>query len=200
MRDQSSGPRSEGRGARALERGGFFIGLNEATASSACREDSMMRLVMVSKLAAFAILGGAIGAHLGRSAVREIDPFYFSQPETKFHADLVPNLAGHDIRAPVLPQIDAAGVEEWGSGCVRCRHRSGEYRPILYAAAVNSAEGVGSEADIPGGRDILLDEAPASQGEWITRYQHYPITEVEAAGPEPIIAGEGETAEDVAPR
>lgn len=41
-------------------------------------------------MAALSIAGAAIGVQLGRSAIAEINPLYFSTPQARFFADLTP--------------------------------------------------------------------------------------------------------------
>ena len=45
-----------------------------------------------------AIAGSVGGVYLGRSAISEINPAYYDEPEPRFHADLVPNPP--DFEAP----------------------------------------------------------------------------------------------------
>jgi hypothetical protein len=83
-------------------------------------------------LAGLSILGAALGVNLGRSAVAEINPAYYQEPEEHFHADLVP------YRSPDWAQAQAAGYQaaqqpvvigDLGSGCIGCRDYPVEYYP-----------------------------------------------------------------------
>jgi hypothetical protein len=46
--------------------------------------------VALPAMAALSIAGAAVGVQLGRSAIAEINPVYFSTPQARFFADLTP--------------------------------------------------------------------------------------------------------------
>jgi hypothetical protein len=50
----------------------------------------MARAVTLPLIGTLALTGIGVGIQLGYSAIAEIDPIYYSQPETRFHADLSP--------------------------------------------------------------------------------------------------------------
>ncbi|HEY0112912.1 MAG TPA: hypothetical protein VGB59_07130 [Allosphingosinicella sp.] len=59
-------------------------------------------------IAGLSIAGAALGLTLGRSAIAEIDPAYFRDPEVPFHADLAAN------RSPDWAQVQAAEYQQLG--------------------------------------------------------------------------------------
>lgn len=87
----------------------------------------------LSALSALALVGSGLGVYLGRSAVAEIDPAYYtSTPERRWHADLSP---GHSLSggAPIVRAgaLSPAELDQaLGRGCVGCRTYPEEYLPI----------------------------------------------------------------------
>ena len=79
----------------------------------------MSRLALPT-LAALALTGTAGGIYLGRAAVAEIDPMYFSQAETRFHADLVPHRLGQAAGYQAGDLSQANLDQALGRGCVNC--------------------------------------------------------------------------------
>ena len=86
----------------------------------------------LSTLAVLAVAGTVGGVFLGRSAIAEINPAYYDEPETRFHADLVPNPPGFD--APSVRQAgyltDGEAASALGTGCVNCLTYPEEYYPV----------------------------------------------------------------------
>ena len=86
-----------------------------------------------------ALAGAGLGVYLGNDSVSEINPIYFQEPPTRFHADLSPYQspasAGYDVR------VNAAAPIELGGGCVGCRTYPEEYYPVRDPAA----DGIGAE-------------------------------------------------------
>jgi hypothetical protein len=143
-------------------------------------------------VAGLAIVGAAGGVSLGRSAIAEINPAYFTDPEVPFHADLSP------YRSPDWAQVQAAEYQQeivpegLGSGCVGCVPLpavylpeqgtwSGGYEepPVVRIAGYKEASAAGAE---PLPRDPEVER--------IERYASYPITEEPAGegGVEPMLA------------
>ena len=94
----------------------------------------MAHILTWPALAGLAIVGAAGGITLGRSAVAEINPAYFSDPDSDFHADLVPNRTpanGADWgQVQQADYASAATAQGLGSGCVGCREYPVEYVPV----------------------------------------------------------------------
>lgn len=134
-------------------------------------------------LAGLAILGAALGVSLGQSAISEINPAYFSDPEDSFHSDLVP------YRSPDWAQVQAAGypaaqqpvlVGELGSGCIGCRDYPVHYVPVHDPAVDGYGDGYAASAPEPA--QIVIVETPAAADparERIQAYASYPVSEEE---------------------
>ena len=132
-------------------------------------------------VAGLSILGAALGVSLGRSAISEINPAYFSDPEDSFHSDLVP------YRSPDWVQVHAAEyqaaqqqpvlVGDLGSGCIGCRDYPVEYVPRHDPAV----DGDSSEAYPAGGAQpaqVVIVETPVPPDpdrERIQAYATYPV-------------------------
>jgi hypothetical protein len=131
-------------------------------------------------LAGLSILGAALGINLGRSAISEINPAYFNEPEESFHADLSP------YRSPEWAQAEAARyqpaqqpvvVGELGSGCIGCRDYPVEYYP-KHDPAVDGYQD-GSAASAPQPAQVVIVETPAAPDparDRIQLYSSYPVS------------------------
>jgi hypothetical protein len=130
-------------------------------------------------MAGLSILGAALGITLGKSAIAEINPAYFSEAEDDFHADLVP------YRSPDWAQVHQAQyqasqqpviVGELGSGCVGCRDYPVAYVPSHDPAVDLYADG--GEASAPQPAQIVVVETPAPDParERIQLYSSYPVS------------------------
>ena len=68
----------------------------------------------LSVIGALTVAGAGLGLHLGRSAISEIDPAYFRDPEVSFHADLAAN------RGPDWAQVQAQEYAASASPVTQC--------------------------------------------------------------------------------
>jgi hypothetical protein len=66
--------------------------------------------IALPAIAGLTVVGAACGIWLGKSAISEINPIYYSEPETRFHADLVP------YRSPDWAKVQAAELQQAGLG------------------------------------------------------------------------------------
>jgi hypothetical protein len=143
-------------------------------------------------VAGLSILGAALGVNLGRSAIAEINPAYYSEPEESFHADLVPN------RSPDWAQVQAAEyqasqqavpIQGLGSGCIGCADYPVEYVPQHDPAVEDYAYAAPASpvyAAAPPVRVVIVEEtAPDPDRERVQRYASYPV-----AAPEPSEEGQ----------
>lgn len=150
-------------------------------------------------MAGLAILGAAAGVNLGRSAVSEINPAYFSDPEDSFHADLVP------YRSPDWAQVQASEyraaqqpvlVGDLGGGCIGCRAYPVEYVPRHDPAVDGYQDGYAASAPAAAPAQIYIVEAaaPDPARERIQAYASYAVSsderpaQVAAAAEAPIEA------------
>ncbi|HWH18327.1 MAG TPA: hypothetical protein VNT77_08355 [Allosphingosinicella sp.] len=149
-------------------------------------------------LAALAVGGAGLGVYLGKSAISEIDPLYFSSPysESKFFADLVPNPPGDGVPANIQ---NISLPTDYGTGCVGCRMQAELYHPVTEVRIPVYSVPYAYEPVRPdqGVEEIDSDSKLARRAarESIERYAHYQVSSEEparltrAASPK---AGEGE--------
>ena len=130
-------------------------------------------------IAGLSILGASLGVTLGRSAVSEINPAYFSDPEDSFHSDLVP------YRSPDWAQVQAAEyraaqqpvlVGDLGSGCIGCRDYPVEYVPRHDPAVDGYQDGYAASAPAPAQIVIVETPAPDPARERIQAYSSYAVS------------------------
>ena len=130
-------------------------------------------------LAGLSILGAALGINLGRSAISEINPAYFSDPDESFHSDLVP------YRSPDWAQVQAAEyraaqqpvlVGDLGSGCIGCRDYPVEYVPRHDPAVDGYQDDYAASAPAPAQVVVVETPAPDPARERIQAYASYPVS------------------------
>lgn len=147
--------------------------------------------VSLTTIAALALAGVGTGLYLGKSAVAEIDPSYFSSPyegSSKFYADLVPGGAKFDPQPAQLQDASFAGG--LGSGCVLCPKAEEiyAYSPDGYAAEGEDAFiGYASYVEFPA-EDVVTDAEDAVEEaarlaaiRTVERYAHFPVSAEEEA-------------------
>ncbi|MDB5698159.1 MAG: hypothetical protein JWN69_963, partial [Alphaproteobacteria bacterium] len=138
--------------------------------------------VALPAMAALSIVGAALGVHLGRSAIAEINPAYFSTPEpTHFFADLAPNVyratTWSDSTDYWANDVNVGG----GAACLDCNR--------------NFIDGDSADAALPDWRDTPSadaaderDDEPddsadpdrAARAEQVARYASFPVSVDEA--------------------
>ena len=149
----------------------------------------MAHSMMLPAVGAMLLAGVGAGVQLGHSAIAEINPIYFQDPPTRFHADLSPYRLSHSPPRPMAAESDPLA---YGTGCIGCRTYPEEYYPVQdelpsdYAAAypeeVQAAASTSEEAQ-PGEDILRLREA-------IRRVEHYARGEA-AAPAEVVLASAG---------
>jgi hypothetical protein len=135
----------------------------------------------VPTIGVLALGGAALGMHLGEISVAEINPIYFQEPPTRFHADLAayqsPTSGGYDAR------MDATAPIELGTGCVGCRTYPEEYYPVHDPAVDRIGEEVGTQR-----APVVLASAetvaPAERDPALDRLQRYSQFAVAAEEPQ----------------
>ena len=161
----------------------------------------MSHSITLPVTAMLALAGAGIGIHLGKSAIAEINPAYFVDPErgTRFHADLVA------YRTASSPAVQASAIRDAGGaplyhGCIGCRTYPEEYYPIHEASLGKPREGwaeMSEEVIEPPADDVMASEADDEMAD-IERYARYPVTTEEAqrqlamAEPDSAVSGEAE--------
>lgn len=140
----------------------------------------MPQAVKVSALAALAAIGSAGGVYLGRAAVAEINPAYFSEAETRFHGDLVPYRAETAYRSSQASELSTAEMSRaLGTACIACRRLAADYSGGFEADAGRSPAERALEETAALGEEyrLPLEEEPRSlEMASVERYATYPIT------------------------
>lgn len=144
------------------------------------------RSAALSSIAALALAGSALGIYLGKSAIAQIDPVYYSTPFSvaKFHADVTPNPPSFDA-APAAFQ-DASTIDGLGTGCVGCQNRPAEFATYDWPAdAGRYPRPVSSESAemFKEPLDAALDEKRQAARASIERYAYYRVDASDEARP-----------------
>ena len=143
-------------------------------------------------LAGLSLLGAAVGVHLGRSAIAEINPAYFSEPETRFHADLAPHRDADWAQVQAAEYQQAQASDGLGDGCVNCRAYPEEYYPRPEPAVDGYADGWAASAAAQPVEIVFVEQAPDPARQQIERYASYPVSAREAQGATDAPAEEAE--------
>lgn len=135
-----------------------------------------MNIVMTALLA---VLGVGTGVHLGRSAIAEINPLYYSEPQAgASYAELSGYGRPREASPPAgEPEYAMAGL---GTGCIGCRTYPEEY----YPQTEPQVDGYAASARAP--REELVPQyavyeagAYAQASDEVTAYSNYPVSEDE---------------------
>ena len=152
----------------------------------------------IATLSGLALVGSGAGLLLGRAAIAEINPIYFAERETRFHADLGPQPYSPGA-APVVRAgtLSAAELDQaLGRGCIGCRAVAAEYYPVHSSSEDGYRSGWAAidEAPMPVA-PVQAEPAPSEAEGMAAEAEHeaglvavhrYSSFEVEA--PEPALA------------
>jgi hypothetical protein len=133
-------------------------------------------------VAALALIGSAAGVTLGRSAIAEIDPAYFTDPEVPFHADLASNRGTDWAQVQALEYQQASAADGLGTGCVGCRAFPAEYAPRHEPAVDGYQDGWTASARFAAApAEAMVEEEmePDPERADIVRYASYRVSEDE---------------------
>jgi hypothetical protein len=147
-------------------------------------------MLTLSAVGALSIAGAALGVGLGHSAIGEINPAYFREPETRFHAALAPNIS-QDWDQVQAREYDAAATS---TQCIGCVNGPVPDYPIDYVPGRDpyvdttavTRWTAGPRQAVPATREttqvVYVQAAPAPDParERIVRYASYPVTQEEA--------------------
>lgn len=133
----------------------------------------------VPVVAGLAILGTALGVQLGTSAIAEINPAHFSDPEPRFHADLVPHARGDWAQVQVAEYHRAGASDGYGEGCIRCPEYPVEYVPQPHPAFDGFEDDWSASASVAEPVAVFA-EAPDPDRERLERYASFPVDAREA--------------------
>lgn len=157
----------------------------------------MIHPMTLSLMGLLSLVGAGAGVYLGKSAVGEIDPVYFSSPErgSRWHADLSPYRSS--VAAPELS--GSPGMVYASGSCIGCTTYPEEYYPV-HDASIDRYEKAWAEVREPEVQVAVYQpssssDQPARDADLalIDRYARRPTTgddpvegpeiEVEPAGP-----------------
>lgn len=134
-------------------------------------------------VAGLALIGSALGVSLGRSAIAEINPAYFRDPEVAFHSDLVPYRSPDWAQVQALEYQQAGAADGLGSGCVGCRAFPAEYVPRHEPAVDGYQDGwvTPPRASSAPTEVVLAEEeaAPDPERASVLRYASYRVSDDE---------------------
>jgi hypothetical protein len=158
----------------------------------------MAHLVTTATIGALALAGSATGVLLGRSAISEINPVYYSERPDSFHGDLVPYRpqAASDVAVYRAGQLTPAEMSQaLGTGCVRCRAYPEEYVPEQDPAVepLRSREAAGAAPALQLAFYDPEADKPSREADFaqVERYSGYPVaSEAEAPAVELAAAPE----------
>jgi hypothetical protein len=149
-------------------------------------------------LSVLALVGTGTGIVLGRSAVSEINPAYYSDPEPRFHADLGPHRPNMEAPVHRAGALTAAEMDQaLGTGCVNCRLAPGSYYPVYRQAEsgaatdyalVDSAPAPIAAVQVEASPDPAEAAAETEHAEALVRvhrYASYEVTQAQVATAEP---------------
>lgn len=143
----------------------------------------MPQPLTLATLAVLATAGAMSGVYLGRSAVAEINPVFYDEPETRFHADLVPDPPGFD--APPVRQAGYPTGDGLGSGCVGCLTYPEEYYPVHDSSVDKYQPGYAEMAEAPAAVPAVyapesVEDERSADFAAVERYASYPVVVEEA--------------------
>jgi hypothetical protein len=135
-------------------------------------------------VAGLSLAGAAVGLQLGHSAIAEIDPGLFSEPEESFHAGLSPyqspdwaQVQQAEYRQPEIvaqPEVPPACI-----GCVTWPIELGPQpsatAPQDYRVAASPRAGM-RDREVETVPSVVVEDAPDPARDRIARYSSYPVS------------------------
>ena len=144
----------------------------------------MPNSLVLPLIAGLSIAGAAVGVQLGHSAIAEIDPSLFSEPEESFHAGLAPYQSPDwaRVQQAEYAQPEVVAQPEVPPACIGCVTWPIELGPQPSVVAPREYR-VAAE---PSGRvryartemvsSVVIDDVPGPARERIARYSSYPVS------------------------
>ena len=147
--------------------------------------------IALPAIAGLSIVGAAFGVFLGKSAISEINPIYYSQPDARFHADLSPYRSPDWAKVQAQELQQASLGEDYGRFCLGCI----DYPEEVHFARGREPDGwadgwsASAPSEEPEVYTASIESAPVEQSdpEW-KRVQLYANSRVSADEPEQVIA------------
>lgn len=144
----------------------------------------MPNSLTLTTIGILSVAGAALGVHLGRASVSEINPIYFQEPPVRFHSDLGPYRS--QAAASYAARPDLGSRMELGTGCIGCRTYPEEYVPQRESIVDEAIEGMADEqpalqlAAVGEAAETDLLERDADL-ERLQRYARFAVSEEEGA-------------------
>ncbi|MEA3033033.1 MAG: hypothetical protein QOH86_1049 [Sphingomonadales bacterium] len=144
----------------------------------------MPNSLILPLIAGLSLAGAAVGVQLGHSAISEIDPSLFSEPEENFHAGLAPYQSPDwaQVQQAEYAQPEVVAQPEVPPACIGCVTWPLELGPQPSAATPREyriapepparVRYAGTET-VP---SVVVDDVPDAARERIARYSSYPVS------------------------
>jgi hypothetical protein len=140
---------------------------------------SMPNSLVLPLIAGLSLAGAAVGVQIGHSAISEIDPSLFSEPEESFHAALSPYQSPNwaQVQQAEYAQPEVVAQPEVPPACIGCVTWPVELGPRP-SAAVPAYRAAGREryAEPETVPSVVVDDVPDATRERIARYSSYPVS------------------------
>jgi hypothetical protein len=131
-------------------------------------------------VAGLSLAGAAVGVQLGHSAISEIDPTLFSEPEESFHAGLAANQSPNwaQVQQAEYAQPEVVAQPEVPAACIGCVTWPIELGPrpstvVTAAYRTSSRERYAETETVP---SVVVDDVPDATRERIARYSSYKVS------------------------
>jgi hypothetical protein len=139
--------------------------------------------IVLPLIAGLSLAGAAVGVQLGHSAINEIDPGLFAEPEENFHAPLAANQSPNwaQVQQAEYAQPEVVTQPEVPPACIGCviwpielGPRPSTAVPQEYRIASASRPARTQEAETA--PSVVVDEVPDPARERIARYSSFPVS------------------------
>ncbi|MEA3060377.1 MAG: hypothetical protein QOJ94_158 [Sphingomonadales bacterium] len=144
----------------------------------------MPNSLVLPLIAGLSLAGAAVGVQLGHSAISEIDPSLFSEPEESFHAGLAPYQSPDwaQVQQAEYAQPEVVAQPEVPPACIGCvtwpielgpRPSATVLREYRAAPEISSRVRYAETETVP---SVVIDDVPAPTRERIARYSSYKVS------------------------
>ena len=144
----------------------------------------MPHSLVLPLVAGLSLAGAAVGVQLGHSAIAEIDPAVFAEPEESFHAPLAANQCPDwaQVQLAEYRQPEVVSQPEVPPACIGCvtwpielgpQPSAGVPRYYRVAAEPSVRTGYAEAETLP---SVVVDDVPEPTRQRIARYSSYPVS------------------------